>query len=115
MASDLLSLPYCLSTTQIPPRSHIRHRISTLSNDKFLNRSLQQLNCAESKQDIQLTQNGNRWWEDIGIGSKLNHFARDRYVESFFWSVGMIPEPEFTSCRRELTKAVQLITIHKCR
>ncbi|KRH22501.2 LOW QUALITY PROTEIN: hypothetical protein GLYMA_13G304700v4 [Glycine max] len=53
-----------------------------------------------------------RWWEDIGIGSKLNHFARDRYVESFFWSVGMIPEPEFTSCRQELTKAVQLITIH---
>ncbi|RDX57825.1 Isoprene synthase, chloroplastic, partial [Mucuna pruriens] len=51
-----------------------------------------------------------RWWMNIGLASKLN-FARDRLMESFFWSVGMVPEPPFAYCRKELTKVVQLITI----
>ncbi|CAJ1956398.1 unnamed protein product [Sphenostylis stenocarpa] len=51
-----------------------------------------------------------RWWTEIGLGRKLN-FARDRLVESFFWSVGMVSEPQFISFRKDITKVVQLITI----
>lgn len=75
MASDLLSLPYCLSATQIPSRSHIhltRERIVSFANAKFPNGSSKQLPCsqrtrkkqlicaAKEKDDTQYTQNQNR-------------------------------------------------------
>ncbi|CAA3014353.1 isoprene synthase, chloroplastic-like [Olea europaea subsp. europaea] len=50
------------------------------------------------------------WWKDVGLANKL-HFARDRLMESFFWSVGMIFEPQFSECRKGLTKVVKLVTI----
>ena len=52
----------------------------------------------------------NRWWKGIGLASKLS-FARDRLMESFFWSLAMVPEPKFTNCRKQLTKVVALITV----
>ncbi|CAJ1961782.1 unnamed protein product [Sphenostylis stenocarpa] len=50
------------------------------------------------------------WWMDLGLTTKLN-FARDRFVESFYWSVGMEPELIFANYREELTKVGKLITI----
>ncbi|XP_022852505.1 isoprene synthase, chloroplastic-like [Olea europaea var. sylvestris] len=32
-------------------------------------------------------------------------------MESFFWSVGMVFEPQFSECRKGLTKVVKLVTI----
>ncbi|KAI8011439.1 hypothetical protein LOK49_LG06G01511 [Camellia lanceoleosa] len=49
------------------------------------------------------------WWEDIGLANKLS-FARDRLVECFFWTVGMVFEPQFSSCRKGLMKVTALIT-----
>ncbi|KAK1562275.1 hypothetical protein Q3G72_009248 [Acer saccharum] len=49
------------------------------------------------------------WWRKTGLGEKLN-FARDRLMESFFWTVGMTFEPQFGYCRRESTKVNALIT-----
>lgn len=46
----------------------------------------------------------------MGLANKLN-FARDRVMESFFWSVGMVFEPEFSTCRVGLAKVVMLITV----
>ncbi|KAF2284872.1 hypothetical protein GH714_031676 [Hevea brasiliensis] len=51
-----------------------------------------------------------RWWRTMGLATKLN-FARDRLMESFFWAVGMIFEPQYSSCRKGLTKAVALVTL----
>ncbi|KAK9001203.1 hypothetical protein V6N11_082991 [Hibiscus sabdariffa] len=51
-----------------------------------------------------------RWWRAMGLSEKLS-FARDRLMESFFWTVGMVPEPQFSNCRMFLTKTVKLITI----
>ncbi|XP_011009233.1 PREDICTED: terpene synthase 10-like [Populus euphratica] len=50
-----------------------------------------------------------RWWKRIGLGEKLD-FARDRLVENFLWTVGIIFEPQFGNCRRMLTKVNSLIT-----
>ncbi|XP_022845360.1 isoprene synthase, chloroplastic-like [Olea europaea var. sylvestris] len=61
----------------------------------MLQRDLQQVSC---------------WWKDVGLANKL-YFARDRLMESFFWSVGMVFEPQFSECRKGLTKVVKLITI----
>ncbi|TXG47887.1 hypothetical protein EZV62_027181 [Acer yangbiense] len=49
------------------------------------------------------------WWRNTGLGEKLN-FARDRLIEAFFWTVGVIYEPQFGYCRRILTKFGALIT-----
>ncbi|TXG55306.1 hypothetical protein EZV62_020562 [Acer yangbiense] len=50
-----------------------------------------------------------RWWTEIDLARKLN-FARDRLMECFFWTVGMIPNPQFNQCRQELTKVAAFIT-----
>ncbi|KAF5185467.1 Myrcene synthase protein [Thalictrum thalictroides] len=52
-----------------------------------------------------------RWWENLGLGShpKLS-FARDRIMENFLWTTGVIFDPQFDYCRRGLTKVNSLIT-----
>ncbi|GAY63370.1 hypothetical protein CUMW_224980 [Citrus unshiu] len=50
-----------------------------------------------------------RWWKKIGLGERLN-FARDRIMENFFWTVGVIFEPNFGYCRRMSTMVNALIT-----
>ncbi|KAK5837010.1 hypothetical protein PVK06_012816 [Gossypium arboreum] len=51
-----------------------------------------------------------RWWIGMGLSSKLN-FARDRLMECFFWSVGMVSEPQFRNCRKSFTKVASFATI----
>uniref|UniRef100_A0A2C9UWS1 Uncharacterized protein n=1 Tax=Manihot esculenta TaxID=3983 RepID=A0A2C9UWS1_MANES len=50
-----------------------------------------------------------RWWRSTGLGEKLS-FARDRLMENFFWSIGVIFKPQFSYCRRMLTKVGALLT-----
>ena len=50
-----------------------------------------------------------RWWKSTGLGEKLD-FARDRLMENFFWTVGVIFEPQFSNCRIMLAKFASLIT-----
>ncbi|KAA3463643.1 putative terpene synthase 12 [Gossypium australe] len=42
--------------------------------------------------------------------SKLN-FARDRLMECFFWSVGMVSEPQFRNWLKSFTKVASFVTI----
>ncbi|XP_022725044.1 isoprene synthase, chloroplastic-like [Durio zibethinus] len=51
-----------------------------------------------------------RWWRAMGLSKKLS-FARDRLMECFFWTLGMVSEPQFSYCRKSLTKVFKLITI----
>ncbi|CAK9163142.1 unnamed protein product [Ilex paraguariensis] len=50
-----------------------------------------------------------RWWKGTGLGEKLK-FARDRLMENFLWTVGVIFEPQYGYCRRMLTKINALVT-----
>ncbi|KAG5020994.1 hypothetical protein AAZX31_06G282600 [Glycine max] len=50
-----------------------------------------------------------RWWKGMGLASKLS-FSRDRLMECFFWTVGMVFEPQLSDLRKGLTKVASLIT-----
>nr|XP_016462858.1 PREDICTED: (-)-camphene/tricyclene synthase, chloroplastic-like [Nicotiana tabacum] len=43
------------------------------------------------------------WWKSTCLAKKLP-FSRDRIVEAFVWTVGTIFEPQYSYCRRMLTK-----------
>jgi isoprene synthase len=45
----------------------------------------------------------------MGLASRLS-FSRDRLMECFFWTVGMVFEPQFSDLRKGLTKVISLIT-----
>lgn len=49
------------------------------------------------------------WWRETGLGNQL-HFARDRIVENYFWTIGHNHEPQFGYGRRIMTKVNALIT-----
>ncbi|CAI0420404.1 unnamed protein product [Linum tenue] len=51
-----------------------------------------------------------RWWKKLGLPKKLG-FARDRLTESFQWAVGLIQEPQFSYCRKTMTKLTCLINV----
>ncbi|XP_040947372.1 tricyclene synthase TPS4, chloroplastic-like [Gossypium hirsutum] len=51
-----------------------------------------------------------RWWTGTELSSKLN-FARDRLMECFFWSIGMVSEPQFRNWRKSYTKVAFFATI----
>ncbi|KAF7805839.1 tricyclene synthase TPS4, chloroplastic-like [Senna tora] len=46
----------------------------------------------------------------MGLAAKLS-FSRDRLMECFFWTVGMVFEPQFSELRKSLTKVTCFITI----
>ena len=50
-----------------------------------------------------------RWWKSTGLAENLS-FARDRLMENFLWTVGVIFQPQFGYCRRMSTKVNALIT-----
>ncbi|XP_040934269.1 terpene synthase 10 [Gossypium hirsutum] len=50
------------------------------------------------------------WWKELGLGERLS-FARDRVMENFLWSVGMIITPQDGKGRRIQTKVNALITV----
>nr|WBW04477.1 terpene synthase [Ficus esquiroliana] len=51
-----------------------------------------------------------RWWKGLNLANKLN-FTRDRLMECFFWTVGMVFEPQYSDLRKGLTKVTSLITV----
>ncbi|KDP35321.1 hypothetical protein JCGZ_09480 [Jatropha curcas] len=50
-----------------------------------------------------------RWWMNTGLAEKLS-FARDRIMENFLWTIGMIFEPQFGYYRRMTAKLFALAT-----
>ncbi|KAK8938337.1 hypothetical protein KSP40_PGU007655 [Platanthera guangdongensis] len=47
-----------------------------------------------------------RWWRKLGLADDKLKFARNWPVESYVWTVGLVSEPHFSRCRKELAKTV---------
>ncbi|KAJ9549367.1 hypothetical protein OSB04_021910 [Centaurea solstitialis] len=78
------------------------------ANLLLLELALLDFNMVQSalKRDLQEV---SKWWQHIGLASKLC-FIRDQLMECFFWTVGMVFEPQYHNCRVGLAKVVMLIT-----
>ncbi|KAK3010786.1 hypothetical protein RJ639_011312 [Escallonia herrerae] len=50
------------------------------------------------------------WWKHLGLVDKLS-FARDRPLECFLWTVGLLPEPKYSGCRIELAKNIAILLV----
>ncbi|XP_020237821.2 isoprene synthase, chloroplastic [Cajanus cajan] len=106
----LEGLPYHQSLHRLEARWYIdtwdkkeSHNHDLLELAKLDFNTIQSLNQKE-------LQEMSRWWRDIGLASKLN-FVRDRLMESFFWAMGILPEPQFANCRKKLTEIAKLVTV----
>ena len=51
-----------------------------------------------------------RWWKELDFATKLP-FARDRFVEGYFWILGWYFEPQYVRARRILTKTISMTSI----
>ncbi|KAF7144807.1 hypothetical protein RHSIM_Rhsim04G0058100 [Rhododendron simsii] len=53
-------------------------------------------------------QHGYEASQDMGLVKKLS-FTRDRLMECFFWSVGIVSKPKLSDCRKSATKLASFI------
>lgn len=51
-----------------------------------------------------------RWWTNFNLKEKLP-FARDRWVECYFWVLGLYYEPQYALARAILTKIFSLMIV----
>ncbi|PSR95306.1 Terpene synthase, partial [Actinidia chinensis var. chinensis] len=51
-----------------------------------------------------------RWWKQLGLVDKLS-FGRDRPLECYLWTVGLLPEPKYSDCRIELAKTIAILLV----
>nr|WHU05656.1 terpene synthase TPS9 [Freesia caryophyllacea] len=50
------------------------------------------------------------WWKDIGLAQELS-FIRDQPLKWYTWPMAMLPDPQFSKCRIELTKVISFVYI----
>ncbi|MFS7965306.1 putative geranyl diphosphate diphosphatase [Helianthus anomalus] len=75
----------------------------------FLQLAKLEYNQVQSLHQMELAELS-RWWRDLGLASKLT-FARDRPIECFLWSVGLLPEPKYSTVRIELAKTISILLV----
>ncbi|KAJ8628037.1 hypothetical protein MRB53_021344 [Persea americana] len=96
------------------PRLEAKHYIDVNGRSDERNMVLLELarldfNFVQSKHQEELKE-VSRWWNDLGLAKKLE-FSRDRLVENYLWAVGIAPEPQFSNCRKGLTKLMSILTV----
>ncbi|KAM7498239.1 hypothetical protein LguiA_022653 [Lonicera macranthoides] len=105
-----LELPKHLRMARLEARRYIEE----YSNESDHNSTLLELakfdyNKVQSLHQMELAEIS-RWWKQLGLVDKLS-FARDRPLECFLWTVGILPEPKYSSCRIELAKTIAILLV----
>ncbi|KAL5858311.1 hypothetical protein ACOSQ3_005769 [Xanthoceras sorbifolium] len=94
------------------PRIEARRYISVYQDEASHNQALLKL----AKLDFNLLQLLHkkeisqlcRWAKDLDFTGKLP-FARDRMVEGYFWTLGMVPERQYSLARIIIAKAIHIL------
>ncbi|XP_027363290.1 isoprene synthase, chloroplastic-like [Abrus precatorius] len=108
--SHALELPYHRRVHRLEARWFIdKFEVKEPHDGILLELAKLDFNTVQSLQQKELRELS-RWWREIGLASKLD-FVRDRLMEVYFWALGMAPDPQFSECRKAVTKMFGLVTI----
>ncbi|KAI3784572.1 hypothetical protein L1987_43673 [Smallanthus sonchifolius] len=104
--NQALEVPLCHRM----PRLQARYYIDAYNKRQDANLLLQEL----ATLDFNMTQAAfktelkevSKWWENLGLAHKLG-FVRDRLMECFFWTIGVVSEPQYHSCHVKVKDVVE--------
>ncbi|KAL4201796.1 hypothetical protein AMTRI_Chr02g217860 [Amborella trichopoda] len=94
------------------PRLETRHYIEVYKEDPQRNQDLlefaqRDFNMVQSLYKGELKE-VSRWWRELDMAKELA-FARDQIHHWFMWPVAIVPEPQYSECRVDMTKAISFI------
>nr|XP_043632696.1 probable terpene synthase 11 isoform X2 [Erigeron canadensis] len=107
---DSLKLPRHMRMERLEARKYIEEYVNEDDHNpillEFAKLDYNRVQLIFRKELVEITS----WWKELGLASKLS-FVRDRHVECFVWTVGLLPEPKDTSCRIVLAKAIAIMLV----
>ncbi|KAL2493940.1 terpene synthase 02 [Forsythia ovata] len=107
---DALELPRHLRMARLEARRYIEEYATESEHDPaLLELARLDYNKVQLQHQMELAEI-TRWWKQLGLVEKLS-FARDRPLECFLWTVGLLPEPKYSSCRIELAKTIAILLV----
>lgn len=105
-----LELPTHLRMARLETRRFIEEYATQINhNPILLELAMLDYNRVQSQHQTELVEI-TRWWKELGLVDKLS-FARDRPFECFLWSVGLLPNPKYSTCRIELAKTIAVLLV----
>ncbi|KAG8388794.1 hypothetical protein BUALT_Bualt02G0162200 [Buddleja alternifolia] len=108
--AQALELPIHLRMARLEARRYIQqYATQNDHNPSLLELAKLDYNMVQAQHQIELAEI-TRWWKQLGLVDKLT-FARDRPLECFLWTVGLLPEPKYSSCRIELAKTIAILLV----
>nr|QKS73430.1 geraniol synthase [Swertia mussotii] len=109
--SQALELPRHRRMARLEARRYIEEysKENQYNNPDLLELAKLDYNKVQALHQMELTEI-TRWWKQLGLVDKLP-FARDRPLECFLWTVGLMPEPKYSSCRIELAKTIAILLV----
>ncbi|CDP20227.1 unnamed protein product [Coffea canephora] len=108
--SSALELPRHRRMARLEARRYIQEYSEEIGHDpNLLELAKLDYNKVQSLHQMELTEIS-RWWKQLGLVDKLT-FARDRPLECFLWTVGILPEPKYSNCRIELAKTIAILLV----
>ncbi|KAK4437358.1 putative terpene synthase 11 [Sesamum alatum] len=105
-----LELPSHLRMERLENRFYIHDYATQINHTSLLlDHAISDYNQIQSLYQTELAEIS-RWWKQLGLVEKLS-FARDRPMECFLWTVGILPEPKYSGVRIELAKTIAILLV----
>nr|Q5SBP3.1 RecName: Full=R-linalool synthase, chloroplastic; Flags: Precursor [Ocimum basilicum]AAV63789.1 R-linalool synthase [Ocimum basilicum] len=108
--AQALDVPRHLRMARLEARRFIEQYGKQSDHDgDLLELAILDYNQVQAQHQSELTEI-TRWWKQLGLVEKLG-FGRDRALECFMWTMGILPHPKYSSSRIESAKAAALLYV----
>ncbi|XP_057789706.1 R-linalool synthase, chloroplastic-like isoform X2 [Salvia miltiorrhiza] len=105
-----LEVPRHLRMGRLEARRFIDEYGKQSEHDRdLLELAILEYNHVQAQHQAELTEI-TRWWKQLGLVDKLG-FGRDRPLECFLWTVGLLPHPKYSTCRIESAKTIAILLV----
>ncbi|XP_042068265.1 geraniol synthase, chloroplastic-like [Salvia splendens] len=105
-----LRVPSHMRTARLEARRFIEEYGNRSDHDRdLLELAILDYNHVQAQHQAELAEL-TRWWKQLGLVEKLS-FGRDRPLECFLWTVGLLPNPKYSTCRIQLAKTIAILLV----